>query len=354
MEKLIKIPFDTETAKRIQNGEIDGKITTRGGRDARVIYWEKKGEMPIVALIQDFDGVEVAFSYPNDGRYVSVNKDNEFDLLIQVPEWATFKTGDLVVCGGDMLLIIGTINKYKSKNKNVSKEFLCTYYVASVSEGTLDIDFDGKRYLSCIGFTKATKEQREKFIRLLKEDGSDKANKILEKYFGINTNPKYKDGDILLVRCTNGEDYVFVYKSGEEEIYTYCSIYLGEYRKLFLGVGCVCRAQSVSFIRYATKKERQMLRDALIKDGRSEAKECLRFFNIKTEHKFKTFEKVLVRDSDDDEWYADLFSHYDKMHPHRYLCVTRFYKQCIPYKGNEDLLGTTKSPSTYGRRLSEK
>lgn len=56
---------------------------------------------------------------------------------------------------------------------------------------------------------------------------------------------------------------------------------------------------------------------------------------------FEPFQKVLVRDSDDDVWKADYFSHYDEdenILP--YCCVGENYKVCVAYEGNEHLLGT--------------
>lgn len=56
----------------------------------------------------------------------------------------------------------------------------------------------------------------------------------------------------------------------------------------------------------------------------------------------KHFDKVLVRNNDDDEWVCDIFSHIDELA--FYYCVGTRWKQCIPYEGNEHLLGTTKKP----------
>ena len=60
---------------------------------------------------------------------------------------------------------------------------------------------------------------------------------------------------------------------------------------------------------------------------------------------FEPFQKVLVRDSYDDKWKADYFSHYDEdngLFP--YYCVGNYYKVCIAYEGNEHLLGTNNNP----------
>lgn len=63
---------------------------------------------------------------------------------------------------------------------------------------------------------------------------------------------------------------------------------------------------------------------------------------------FKPFDKVLVRDDRTQEWCANYFSHYkvyDKYYP--YACIYSCYRYCIPYEGNEHLLGTT-DPYTEG------
>lgn len=63
----------------------------------------------------------------------------------------------------------------------------------------------------------------------------------------------------------------------------------------------------------------------------------------KKECEFIPFNKVLVRDEESDVWKADLFSHYNNSR-YCYNTVGSYYKQCIPYKGNEHLLGTTNNP----------
>ena len=60
-------------------------------------------------------------------------------------------------------------------------------------------------------------------------------------------------------------------------------------------------------------------------------------------HEFKSFDKVLVRNSDDAEWHVDFFSHYNRKDGH-IRCATHYWNECIPY--NEEtahLVGTTDS-----------
>lgn len=64
-----------------------------------------------------------------------------------------------------------------------------------------------------------------------------------------------------------------------------------------------------------------------------------------TKHQFKPFDKVLVRNADTREWIPDFFIKERRNSVFRFGCiVTGAWKQCIPYEGNEHLLGTTNNP----------
>lgn len=60
----------------------------------------------------------------------------------------------------------------------------------------------------------------------------------------------------------------------------------------------------------------------------------------KKQSALKPFDKVLVRDSESDKWRANLFGYIDN--DGYYHCVYANWAYCIPYIGNESLLGTTK------------
>lgn len=62
---------------------------------------------------------------------------------------------------------------------------------------------------------------------------------------------------------------------------------------------------------------------------------------------FRPFDKVLVRDTDEQTWCANYFSHCKKDSVYPYACINGLYRYCIPYEGNEHLLGTT-DPYTEG------
>lgn len=70
--------------------------------------------------------------------------------------------------------------------------------------------------------------------------------------------------------------------------------------------------------------------------------ETLQVEPVKPKCQFKPFDKVLIRDSKEQLWIANYFSLYnekDKDYP--YVCMGDSYRFCIPYEGNEHLLGTT-------------
>lgn len=76
-----------------------------------------------------------------------------------------------------------------------------------------------------------------------------------------------------------------------------------------------------------------------------------RKFDIST---LKPFDKVLVRDTKEQVWVADLFSHMVNrpLGGYTFACVGHYPSQCIPYEGNEHLLGTTNDCDEYFNIIS--
>ncbi len=61
-------------------------------------------------------------------------------------------------------------------------------------------------------------------------------------------------------------------------------------------------------------------------------------------HELKPLDLVLVRGGKQFVWFVELFIRYEKGLSHPFRCLSNNYKHCIPYEGNEHLLGTTDSP----------
>lgn len=77
------------------------------------------------------------------------------------------------------------------------------------------------------------------------------------------------------------------------------------------------------------------------------ADELLSWEVKKEEQKFEPYQKVLVRQGDGTVWFADLFAFRNS----EYVCVGSHWEQCIPYEGNEHLLGTTEEPRKEGTKV---
>ena len=62
---------------------------------------------------------------------------------------------------------------------------------------------------------------------------------------------------------------------------------------------------------------------------------------LKSKVEIKPFDKVLVRNDKEDQWSANIFSY--QVRDNMYYCLgENYWRYCIPYEGNEHLLGTTK------------
>lgn len=59
---------------------------------------------------------------------------------------------------------------------------------------------------------------------------------------------------------------------------------------------------------------------------------------------FKPYDRVLVRDNDNQCWSPEFFAFLKLGSSLPYQCFGCSFKQCIPYEGNEHLLGITDAP----------
>lgn len=102
------------------------------------------------------------------------------------------------------------------------------------------------------------------------------------------------------------------------------------------------------FAKFATDSEKQQLFDALAKEGKAWDAETKTLEDLPKKCEFKPFDKVLVRNTDTEEWFPGFFEKFDSTWNYPYHIMNRrsmtdfAFKQCIPYEGNEHLLGTTK------------
>ena len=153
------------------------------------------------------------------------------------------------------------------------------------------------------------------------------------------TQPEFKDGDILVAEEDNYYDKVIFIAAIKDDIVSEALInvryedYEVNYNKYRFGHN--------RNLRLATDSEKQQLFNALTKEGKAWDAEKKQIVDLK-KYQFKPFEKVLVRDDYEDEWRASFFSHI-REGLSRYVTTGLVWKFCIPYEGNEHLLGTTNN-----------
>lgn len=65
---------------------------------------------------------------------------------------------------------------------------------------------------------------------------------------------------------------------------------------------------------------------------------------LKKKPQFKPFEKVLVRYNETEKWRCAFYSHFESNSIYHHITTNSIYTMCIPFEGNEHLVGTTNNP----------
>lgn len=183
-------------------------------------------------------------------------------------------------------------------------------------------------------FEKATDDVAQTYIKTIEEHLDGKLNlETLE----IEKQLEFKDGDIvaLVVRkCT----HIAIFQSRQEAYIGFHAV-LCQNDELLLEEPFREDVGDIE-LRLATDSEKQQLFDALEKEGKAWDAEKKQIVDLKPKVELKPFDKVLVRDFSRDKWSISFFSFKKE---DCYVCINHCsWNQCIPYIGNESLLGTTK------------
>lgn len=189
-------------------------------------------------------------------------------------------------------------------------------------------------------FSKANKEDAQKYIRQIEKRLGYKLNFETLK---IEKQLEFKDGDVLFVRCE--DEYfieIFKYSKKNGDLYDHASLTTKTQELDISGKYRICKDE-ITEIRLATEEEKQQLFSALKKEGKTWDSEHKMIVDLPKNCEFKPFDKVLVRQRETEEWRVNIFSHTDKTDEYLdHVCVNGRWEFCIPYIGNESLLGTTK------------
>ena len=179
----------------------------------------------------------------------------------------------------------------------------------------------------------ASKKEALEFIKSVEEINNDKLN--LETLEIEKTQPEFKDGDIV---CISGMGYLAygIVKSIDNSSKKLEYYVLNDMSTLKFEDWLSFEDKHIQPI---TETQQIILFDALEKEGKAWDAKKKQIVDLKPKYEFKPFDRVLVRDSRVSEWRANLFNYIDK--DGFYCCVWANWAYCIPYEGNEHLLGTT-------------
>ena len=156
---------------------------------------------------------------------------------------------------------------------------------------------------------------------------------------------KFKDGDIAFADYGNRQD-VFIVSDKTDLSEGYSSFISLDLNSLTLSMGCRTTffKKDLCKLRIATEAEKQQLFSALEKEGKRWDSDKKAIVDLKPKVELKPFDKVLVRDGKDEIWEPAFFFRYlSQFSGYNYQTVGGEWRvYCIPYIGNESLLGTTK------------
>lgn len=256
----------------------------------------------------------------NDGRY------NLYGEPILVPsksmhDWRKFawKKGDVLVSKDNVYIIFekfedDAYTRFKGKHY-LWKEF-----------NVEDYNKEETKMLTSV-FEKATDDVAQTYIKTIEEHLDGKLNlETLE----IEKQLEFKDGDIVVY----GKSVAICRKIYKHTLSFYVSL-----NEMF-GLLFADEVESSKEYRFATEEEKKQLFSALAKKNKAWDAEKKAIVDLKPKVELKPFDKVLVRDSEYHAWQVSLYGYKDA---NLYKCNNGCsWNQCVPYHGNEHLLGTTK------------
>lgn len=277
------------------------------------------------------------YPFYSDGKY---SKDGEPVLVPskKMRDWNKFawKKGDILVSNNGKTRII--FSRWHDDN-----------YVSFYGKHYLNNENKDKSiYYKEIACTTETysledKDAAKTYINAIEERLCGKLNlKTLEI---DKSQLEFKDGDIVVTDAIRSICYakcIFILKgnlyTGENHASSYIFYNIENNYVDFDVLDTHIRDRN---IRFATDEEKIKLFDALRRiRGKHWNAEKKVVEDIKIEYQFKPFEKVLVRDCRSEAWRAAFFSYINEYK--RYVTTSMAWKYCIPYEGNESLLGTIK------------
>ena len=255
----------------------------------------------------------------------------------EMRDWSKFewKKGDILVNKDAKVHII-----FDGFDDDTYKNFHGQYYLWEEGGSIVSFEED-ENYMQTSDFNKANKEDAQEYVHKIEKELGGNLN--METLEIEKPQPEFKDGDIVFMKGIKDGYFancIFIlrseYKDGDERAFYY-AFYNTDDKFTIAEHGNTRVHYS---LRPATDSEKQQLFDALAKKGKAWDSEKKQVVDLKPNVELKPFDRVLVRNCKSENWRANLFGYIDK--DGFYCCVWANWAYCIPYIGNESLLGTTK------------
>lgn len=285
----------------------------------------------------DEDGRQTIY-YSHKGTLV----DFEDGIVALVPskqmrDWSKFswKKGDVLVYKNGTVHII-----FEGFEDDTYRTFKGKYYLWEDNGGHIEQLDNRQHNMETSSFIKANDDDTQTYINTIEKRLCGKFNR--ETLEVEKVQPEFKDGDIAFADYGARQDVFIVSdKINLSKGYTsFISLAL-KTETLSMGVKSYFFKKDLCMLRYATEEEKKQLFSALAKEGKVWIPEKKQIVDLKPKVELKPFDKVLVRDSKSDKWRVNLYGY--KGNDRLYYCVYADWNYCIPYEGNEHLLGTTEN-----------
>lgn len=175
-QKLVKVPFDIELAKKITEKQVEGRVVDNFNKDYRIVCFDlldNKGS--VIGLRKDDDYREALLLFNNEG--ICVHNPTR-KLMLEIPEYMTFKDGDILSYESGTFIL----KQFDGKDR---AEYYVNFYAPYIA---FDYACLMKNLVSPLRF--ATKEEKQKLINALKESKHMKAKQYLKRFFNIEVKSK--------------------------------------------------------------------------------------------------------------------------------------------------------------------
>lgn len=254
----------------------------------------------------------------------------------EMRDWSKFAwiKGDILVSNNSTTDVI-----FKGWKDDTYTLFRGAYALITHNDGKIEFGSDSLIFETCNYKGIEVEDAAQFYINYIERKLGGKLNlETLEI-----EKPAFKDGDILcVIDNSNDYHYILIYK-GQDDKHIYRYVTMFEDNSLHIRKDAHLTKPEDYSMRYATDEEKQQLFDALAKEGKAWDAEKKEVIDLKPKVEFEPFDKVLVRDCLDEMWRPSFFACYlpSGREPYQVIGGERV-KLCIPYEGNESLLGTTK------------